>query len=248
MEGQDDQGESLRIEDPMDPTSGRSRWRRRLRSIEAAAAAGLVAAAGWGFGLARLLSVPSIDASDSEIRRYYSNPDVGSDALWNLQLLAIATIGFLWFIAVIRGRIGLNEPKLFGTVFLGAGILLATLMFVGSAALAAPSILVSAGNRPVDPDVAGTTTSFGMILLVVFAPRVASVFVLSLSSLALRTGALPRWLIILSYIVGVSMFINVTFSKPNVYGFPAWIALVSVVMFIRRSDPAMATATVERRE
>lgn len=238
----------MSIEEPIGPTSGRSRWRRRLRSIEAAAAAGLIAAAGWGIGLTQLLSVPSLDASDSEIRRYYSNPDVGSDALWSLQVLAIATIGFLWFIAVIRGRIGTNEPKLFGTVFLGAGILLAALMFVGAAAVAAPALLVSEGNRTVDPDAAATTTSFAIILLAVFAPRVASVFVLSLSSLALRTGALPRWLIVLSYIFGVGMFINVTFSKPNVYGFPAWIALVSVVMFIRRRDPEMATATAQRSE
>ncbi len=48
------------------------------------------------------------------------------------------------------------------------------------------------------------------------------------------TGALPRWLAWLSYLVGIGEFVNVTIARPTVYVFPAWIALVSIVLLIRR--------------
>ena len=39
------------------------------------------------------------------------------------ELIAVA--GFLWFMAVIRDRMGDREPKLFATVFFGGGIIIA---------------------------------------------------------------------------------------------------------------------------
>jgi hypothetical protein len=57
---------------------------------------------------------------------------------------------------------------------------------------------------------------------------------LSTATLSRATGALPRWLIVLSYVVGVAEFVNVTIAEPTVYVFPAWMALVSVVLLVRR--------------
>ncbi len=209
---------------------------RRARSIEAAAAAGLVAAAGWLVALAQFLDAPSVDASDSEIESYYANPD-GLTGMASLQILVVATVGFLWFIGVIRGRIGDAEPKLFGTVFFGGGILLAGLMFIGTASLAAPLVLVQETDRTVDPDVVATTRVLARIVLGVMAPRVASLFIFSLSGMALRTGTLPRWLVYFSYATGVLLFLNVTFTTPSIYVFPAWMAVMSLVLFVRdRSD------------
>ncbi|MDH4280055.1 MAG: hypothetical protein OEW83_18440 [Acidimicrobiia bacterium] len=206
-----------------------SGWRRRLRSFQAAAAAGIVASVGWLVVMTRWLDAPSIEASDSEILEYYADPE-GLSGLASLQILVIATIGFLWFVGVIRGRIGDAEPKLFGTVFFGGGILLAVLMFIGSAAFAAPLVLVEETGRAVDPDTVAMSRILARIVLGVFAPRIGSLFIFSLSTLALRTEALPRWLILVSYAVGVAMFLNVTMASPNVYVFPAWMALVSVVL------------------
>ncbi|MBT8240051.1 MAG: hypothetical protein KJN63_02360, partial [Acidimicrobiia bacterium] len=142
-----------------------------------------------------------------------------------------------WFIGVIRGRIGEAEPKLFGTVFFGGGILLAGLMFIGSALFAAPLVLVEETDRMVEPDVVATTRVLARIVLGVIAPRVASLFIFSLSGMALRTNALPRWLIYFSYTTGVILFLNVTFTTPSIYVFPCWMAVVSLVLFIRdRSD------------
>jgi hypothetical protein len=207
---------------------------RRLRSLEAAAAAGLLAAVGWLVVLRTWLDAPSVGASDSAIRLYYGRYD-GLNGLATLQIMVFSTIGFLWFIGVIRSRIGEAEPKLFGTVFFGGGILLAGLMFVGSAAFATPLVLVQETDRVVDPDMVASTRVFARIMLGVVAPRIASLFIFSLSGMALRTGALPRWLIFVGYAVGVAMFVNVTFAfaTAGVYMFPAWMALASVVLLVR---------------
>ena len=41
----------------------------------------------------------------------------------SLQLLPFAGIAFLWFIGVLRDRIGQGEDRFFATVFLGSGLL-----------------------------------------------------------------------------------------------------------------------------
>lgn len=215
-------------------------WRARLASVEAAAIAGIICAVGWSIGMRGLLATPSIDASDAEILRYYRDVDgVGAVAL--LQVIVLATIAFIWFVGVVRSRLGEQEPRLVGTVFLGGSILLAGLTFGGAAALAAPSVLVEAGGIP-EPGAASTSRALALTLLSVFAPRVATLVMFSTAALARRSRALPRWLIVLTYVVGVAEFVNVTISAPTVYVFPAWIALVSVVLLVR-PRPEAATAS-----
>ena len=152
-----------------------------------------------------------------------------------LQLIVIGTIAFLWFIGVVRSRLGEGEPKLFGTVFQGGAILMAGVVLAGTAALAAPAVLVEAGGRLPDPGAASLNRALAVTLLSVFAPRVATLVIFSTAALGRATGALPRWLVWLSYAVGVFEFVNVTVPTTTVYVFPAWIALVSIVLLIRRS-------------
>jgi len=82
-----------------------------------------------------LPSAPGAGASDAEIAEYYSDSSVGTSAIVWLQVLVVATIAFLWFVGVIGGRLGEREPRVFGTVFLGTSILLAAVVFVGTALL-----------------------------------------------------------------------------------------------------------------
>jgi hypothetical protein len=217
-----------------DRSSGPSGWRSRVASLEAAAVAGIVCAIGWSVGLGGLLSIPSLSASDAEIVRYYRQPNAGENALLLLQIVVVASIAFLWFVGVVRGRLGADEPRLAGTVFLGGSVLLAGIMFVGTAALAAPSVLLAVGGRFPDPGAASMARAFAATVLAVFGPRVTALVMISTASLGRTTGALPRWLVALSYLLGVIELVNVTLSQPSLYVFPAWLALVSVVLLIRR--------------
>ena len=47
-----------------EPPNAAARWRTRLRSVEAAAIAGVICAVAWSIGLKGLLAAPSVDASD----------------------------------------------------------------------------------------------------------------------------------------------------------------------------------------
>lgn len=204
----------------------------RLRTVQGAAVAGVLAAVGWIFALSETTGLPPLDATDAEITTYYRELG-GFDAMAiRLQALTFATFGFLWFIGVIRGRIGQNEPKLFGTVFLGSGIMLAILLFVGFAVAVTPTLLMNEGGRLVDPDVSAATRAFGQILLSFIAPRVASLFIFSMSSLALRARAMPMWLIVGSYLAGLANLANVTFTSTSLYLFPVWMIVVSGYLLI----------------
>src|SRR5690348_12366840 len=46
-----------------------------------------------------------------------------------LNLLPFAGLAFLWFIAVLRDRLGDREDRFFATVFLGSGLLYIAMMF-----------------------------------------------------------------------------------------------------------------------
>jgi len=210
--------------------------RRRLASIEAAAVAGIICAIGWSLSMRGLLSAPGIGAPDSEIERFYRDANHGTAAVVWLQVLVFSTIAFLWFVGVVRGRLGDREPKLFGTVFLGASILLAGLVFVGAAFLAAPSVLVAVGGKTPSPDAASLSRAGAAVVLSVFVPRIATLVMFSTASLGRATGALPRWLIWLTFAIGIAELVNVTVSTPTIYLVPAWIALVSIVLLVRRTE------------
>jgi hypothetical protein len=219
---------------PTDPLFGSRRVRRRLVSIEAAAIAGIVCAIGWSLSLRGLLSAPGMGAPDAEINEYYANSSNGTAAVVWLQVLVVSTIAFLWFIGVVRGRLGDREPRLFGTVFFGSSILLAALVFLSSALLSAPAVLLAVGERTPDPDVVSVTRAGAAVALSVFAPRIATLVMFSTASLGRATGALPNWLIWLTYGVGVFEFVNVSIAPATIYVVPAWIALVSIVLLVRR--------------
>ena len=75
----------------------------------------------------------------------------------------------------------------------------------------------------------------GMGIVVVFMPRMQALFVFSAAALGLRTGAFPRWSVIVSYLLGLWLLVNFTFLTPSVYAFPSWVALISLELLIRRS-------------
>ena len=217
-------------------------WRQRLRSVEAAALAGIVCSVGWALSLRGLLSAPGIGASDREVVRYYSDPAHGTAAVVWLQVMVFSTIAFLWFVGVVRGRIGEREPRLAGTVFFGGSILLAGLLFVGAALLAAPAVQVALDGAAPDPGSVSLLRVAAAVVLSIFLPRVATLLMFSTASLAWASGALPRWLVVVTVVLGVVELVNVTVATPTVFLLPAWIAVVSVVLLVRHPVGAFRPA------
>ena len=65
-----------------------------------------------------------------------------------LNLLPFAGIAFLWFIGVLRDRIGANEDRFFATVFLGSGLLFVAMLFTCGAVAGGLVLSFSEGSGP----------------------------------------------------------------------------------------------------
>ncbi len=219
-----------RGQDQVNETQG---WRRWFRSVEAAATAGIVFAITVSVSLALQFALPKITDSDSEILAFYEQPGAEFRGILALELMLVAIAGFLWFMAVIRNRMGDREPKLFATVFFGGGIIIASGLLFGTATLAAPSVLLVVGGEVSDVGAVSLMRALGVAVLIGILPKIQALFVFSTSTLGLRTKIFPRWLVVLGSVVGVGLLINVTFYTASVYVFPAWVLVVSAVLLVR---------------
>jgi hypothetical protein len=209
----------------------------RIRSIEAAAVAGLVFAVLSFISLLLLNSPPDPTAPDSEIAAWYADPTNRASLTVGLSLAVVSAVSFLWFVAVIRRRVGDREDRFFATVFLGSGILLTGVMLVGAATLASGAVTVDlADGRVPDAGILAALTGLGTSLLLIVLLRVQAVFVVSTSTLALRSNAFNRWLSYFGYGIALVMFFMPILSEPVGLAFPVWVGILSIALLVRRSD------------
>ena len=67
-----------------------------------------------------------------------------------MNLVPFAGVAFLWFVGVLRDRLGGREDQFFATVFLGSGLLLLAMLFAAAAVVGAIiTAFHAAGKRPV---------------------------------------------------------------------------------------------------
>ena len=150
-----------------------------------------------------------------------------------LYLAPFAGIAFLWFIGVIRDRIGDREDRFFSTVFLGSGLLFVA-MYWGAAALLAS--LVGSDRfdeqRPLDAVTLEIVRSVAFSFLFVLAARAAGVFMIVTSTIALRTHAFPRPLALVGYAIALVMLLSLSSLHLIVLAFPAWVFIASAYLLV----------------
>src|SRR5512136_2368089 len=110
-----------------------------------------------------------------------------------LNLVPFAGIAFLWFIGVLRDRMGDLEDRFFASVFLGSGLLFLAMLFA-SAALAGGLLTTwGAMSGPVvESGVYRFVRTTSLQLVNVYAMRMAGVFMITTSTISIRTGIFPR--------------------------------------------------------
>lgn len=168
-----------------------------------------------------------------------------SSVVFALNLLPFAGIAFLWFIGVVRDRIGEYEDRLFATVFLGSGLLFLAMLF--AAAAIAGGILIAYHAAPTELlgssayDFARAAT---YVTLYTYATKMAGLFMISTCTVFIRTRVMPRWVAFLGYALAVLLLLSVERYEFVLMVFPLWIFLVSVVILVGNlrkrpaSDPA----------
>jgi len=124
-------------------------------------------------------------------------------------------------------------------VFLGSGLLFLAMLFSGTVALTGLMEVVAT----TDPDlgVYGFSRSTTQTLVSVYAMRMAAVFTLSVSTVGIRTRALPRWVSYLGYVVALTLMVAAGEHKWTQLVFPTWVLLVSVVLLVVRPPVTPAT-------
>ncbi|WP_199177917.1 hypothetical protein [Mycobacterium hubeiense] len=144
-------------------------------------------------------------------------------------LIPFAGIAFLWFIGVVRDGFGRYEDKFFSSVFIGSGLLFLALTFV----LAAVGAALVATSGEISPE----TAVFGQMLLLslskTYALRMAAVFMISLATIWLKTGLMPRWLVAVTYLVALGLIVASDLSMWITLAFPVWVLVVSVLLLVR---------------
>ena len=147
-----------------------------------------------------------------------------------LNLVPFAGIAFLWFIGVVRDQLGEVEDRLFSTVFLGSGLLFLAMLFQG--AVNATSLMAMVSGENLDPAVWTFGRSTTEVLISTYAMRMAAVFTLSVSTVALRTAAVPRWVPFSGYAVALVLLLVAGEHKWAQLVFPAWVLVLSIAILL----------------
>jgi hypothetical protein len=211
-----------------------SRLGRRLSTPHAAAVAGVLFAVLLGTSTVLLrLSVPSdlgdagdwLDANRSRVNTA-------------LVLVPFAGISFLWFIGVVRDRLGDREDRFFASVMIGSGLLYLAMLFIASALMAAiiatyeaaPEQFVDSGGYEFAREaVFALSNTFGV--------RMAGVFMLSTGTIWWRSGAVRRSVAALTYALAAIQLLGAGISLWMTLVFPLWVLIVSIHFLTVRTGP-----------
>ena len=217
-----------------DPVTGRGDDAivRRRWSIESAAIAGIVYAILASVALLVVVDFPHPDLSDAELEAWFADGSNRRQLLVALNLGTVGAVAFLWFVAVLRNRIGDQEDRFFGTVFYGSAIMHAVFWILGLASLASIPAAIDLFDVTVRVDSAsvGSTGGFAAAMLFVAGPKIQALFVVSTSTIFLRTSTAPKWLGLLGYGFGIVLFVVPVVARPVGLGFPIWVFVSSVTV------------------
>jgi hypothetical protein len=211
---------------PAPPTATRA----SLRTPRSAGIAGVAFSVllGTVFALIRF-AIPSNQASADT---WLTNPERREAVSLALGLLPFAAIAFLWFMGVIRDRIGEHEDRFFATVFLGSGLLFIAMVSVGAAVLGG-LVVDPAVTAALDPAIWDLQRVVTLTLINTYALRMAAVFIFATTTIGMRVGLLPRWLVVYGYISGVILLIGASVNPWMNFVLPAWTLVLSIYILVR---------------
>jgi hypothetical protein len=220
---------------------GPLRATRPLRTPRAAAVAGIIFSAFLITALVLLrVSIPAHPAVPGS---WLTDPRRRAAVAIALNLIPFAGIAFLWFVGVVRDRIGEREDRFFATVFLGSGLLFVAMLFV--AAAISGGIIADASSGPPGADTLELGRNVTGILLNVYAMRMAAVFTLTTVTIARRTEIVSRWLTVAGLVSALVLLVGVGISPWVELLFPAWILALSIDILTAglRASPGTRTTT-----
>ena len=212
-----------------------------LRTPRSAAVAGIVFSVLLITGLTLLrLSVPADPAVPGT---WLTDSAHRAAAAVGLNLVPFAGIAFLWFIGVLRDRIGEREDRFFATVFLGSGLLFVGMIFVAAAAAGALVASVRSSGPP-GSDILSLDRNVATSLLNVYSMRMAAVFTLTTVTIARRTKFVSRWLTLAGLACALVLMVGIGISPWVELLFPLWILALSLEILSVKPAAAGSLSTM----
>ena len=202
---------------------------RKLRTPRAAAIAGILFA--LLFGTSWLLIRLALPAETLEPSAWLEQR--AKHLSLAMSMIPFAGISFLWFMGVVRDRMGRQEDQFFSTLFFGSGYLYLGMTFA-SAAMIGGALVLSAS----DLDLLTGNGVFSLALTVsnrlntVYAMRMAGAFMFVLGTIWVRTGVMPRWLALVTYLLAAVLLISIGLTPWVVLVFPAWVLMISLAILV----------------
>ncbi len=214
--------------------------KRSLRTPRSAAYAGIVFAVLSSVSIVTIyFALPAHPADSADLLMTSPQREI---LLVSLSLVPFAGVAFLWFVGVIRDRVGDREDRFFQTVFLGSGLLFVAMLF--SAEAMATGLVLSLQPGPQTFGVTAAVPDWWRAgrnicnQLLDGGLQMAGVFTTAASVILMRTGAAPRWLTVSGSIISVLLVVAVFFFGWIGLLFPLWIFALSIdtLIVVRRRD------------
>lgn len=209
---------------------------RSLTPPRAAAFAGILFAALMiaSLGIVRV-TLPDNPASPGI---WLTHSNVRNAVSLALNLVPFAGVAFLWFIGVLRNRLGPLEDQFFATVFLGSGLLFVGSLFASAAAAGALLQATPTVNiQQADDEIYYFVRHLSYAFLNIFAIKMAGAFMFTTSTIGLRTGLFPRWVAFSGFLCGVVLLVVISNWLWIALLFPLWILLVSAQILVADRMP-----------
>jgi len=151
-----------------------------------------------------------------------------------LNLVPLAGVAFLWFIGVLRDRLGQNEDRFFATVFFGSGLLFLAMLFVAAATIGAVTLMASAAepNELTSSGAFRFARAAAFIIANVYASKMAAVFMFSSSTVVIYTEIAPRWMAYVGFLLALMVLIGGQSIGWSLAVLPVWVLMISVYILM----------------
>ena len=183
-----------------------------------------------------LSSRPGVSASTGDIADFYTSAQSRRVLLVGLYLMPFAGIAFIWFIVALRMWVEGTAKRvnvLLSNIQLVAGILYVALFFAAAASTSVLAASVEFSDGDIDPVVAHQFPQFGNTLLLVFALRMAAMFVLTTSTIGRTSRVVPAWFAWSGYAVSGVLLLSASLQAWLALVFPIWLLMLSGILLQR---------------
>ena len=151
-----------------------------------------------------------------------------------LNLVPFAGVAFLWFIGVLRDRLGQQEDRFFATVFFGSALLFLAMLFSAAALVGAITLVASSAepNELINSSAFRFARAAAYIVMNVYAIKMAAVFMISTSTVVICTAIAPRWIAFLGFMLALILLIGSYYISWSFAVLPIWVFLISIYILI----------------